>query len=66
LRFSDSVKNLSKSFAQIAAQLREQYTLGYYPTNKTANGVPRKIKITVDRPEVNVATRKSYIYAPRN
>jgi Ca-activated chloride channel family protein len=66
LRFSDSVKNLSKSFAQIAAQLREQYTLGYYPTNKTANGVPRKIKITVDRPEVNVATRKSYIYAQRN
>ena len=66
LRFSDSVKNLSKSFAQIAAQLREQYTLGYYPTNRTANSVPRKIKITVDRPNVNVATRKSYIYAPRN
>ena len=66
LRFSDSVKNLSKSFAQIAAQLREQYTLGYYPANKTANGVPRKIKITVDRPDVNVATRKSYIYVPHN
>ena len=65
LRYSDTLKNLTKSFAQVAAQLREQYTLGYYPTNKTASGASRKIKVTVDRPGLNVSNRKTYIYAPR-
>ena len=65
LRFSDSVKNLTKAFAQVAAQLREQYTLGYYPTNKTASRSPRTIKVTVDRPSLNISNRKSYVYAPR-
>jgi Ca-activated chloride channel family protein len=64
-QYTDSVKNLSRSFERIAAQLRQQYTLGYYPKNKTADGAQRLIKVEVESPRVTVQTRKSYTYKPR-
>ena len=64
-QYTDSIKNLSRSFERIAEQLREQYTLGYYPKNKTVDGAQRLIKVQVGLPKVTVRTRKSYIYKPR-
>ena len=65
MQYSDSIKNLTRSFTLIASHLRQQYTLGYYPRNRTTNGVQRQIKVHLDAPEVSVSTRKSYVYAPR-
>lgn len=65
-QYTDSEKNLARSFEQIAAQLRQQYTLGYYPKNKAADGAQRQIKVEVGVPRVTVETRKSYIYKPIN
>jgi VWFA-related protein len=65
-QFADSTKNLARSFEGIATQLRQQYTLGYYPKNRVANHTPRKVKVEVAVPKATVETRKSYIYNPIN
>jgi Ca-activated chloride channel homolog len=62
-QYADSARNLARSFADIAAHLRKQYTLGYYPKNRLANGKQRVIKVKIDVAG-SVETRKSYIYKP--
>lgn len=64
-QYADGTKNLARSFERIAAQLRQQYTLGYYPKNKAADGAQRQIKVEVRVLKVTVKTRKSYIYKPQ-
>jgi len=64
-QFTDNAKNLSRSFERIAEQLRQQYTLGYYPKNKAADGAQRQIKVEVGVAKITVQTRKSYIYKPQ-
>ena len=60
-QYADNSKSLAKSFDTIAHQLREHYTVGYYPKDKT-DGV-RKIEIRIkDNRELNVRTRRSYVY----
>lgn len=59
-----SEKHLQEAFDQISEELRQQYTLGYYPTNGTRDGTFRKIKVeTVDR-DMRALARKGY-YAPK-
>jgi Ca-activated chloride channel homolog len=62
-QFADSAKNLARSFETIATQLREQYTLGYYPKSKV--GERRQIEVKVLVPDSTVRTRKTYIYRSR-
>lgn len=64
-QYADSLKNLARSFEQLADKLRQQYTLGYYPKNKVADDRPRQIKVEVAVPRTTVHTRKSYVYNPR-
>lgn len=53
---------------QVAREIRNQYTLGYYPTNDKKNGTFRKVKVKVRAPrdvgKIHVLTRTGY-YAPR-
>ena len=60
--YTDSVKNLSRSFARIALELSQEYTLGYYPKNQNVDGTKRELKVQVSVPRVAVRARKSYIY----
>lgn len=53
---------LQAAFGFIADELRRQYTIGYYPKNKTGAGQRRQIKVRTDRPDVAVRARDSYIY----
>lgn len=61
-QFADSSRNLARSFETIATQLREQYTLGYYPKSKVEER--RQIEVKVLVPETTVRTRKTYLYRP--
>lgn len=61
-QYTDNLKNLNQSFARIASELRQQYTLGYYPKNRTANGLKRQIKVQVGLPNAKVRARESYRY----
>ncbi len=45
---------------QVAAELKQQYTLGYYPTNKTKDGGFRQIKIEVADKSLRVRTKRGY------
>jgi VWFA-related protein len=62
---------LAHAFSQIAEELRRQYSLGYYP--QTSDGSPqsaasaadgrRQIKVRVNRPNLAVKARDSYVRA---
>jgi VWFA-related protein len=60
-----SEKNLEAAFDQISEELRNQYTIGYSPTNKARNGSYRKIKVETKDKDYSVLTRRGY-YAPNN
>lgn len=61
---ADSVQNLSSAFAQIAEELRRQYSLGYYPKTQAQAGQRRQVKVRVNQPNLAVRTRDSYIFNP--
>ncbi len=55
--------SLSDIYQRVAEELRNQYYIGYIPTNLTKDGAWRKIDIEVRRPGVQATTRAGY-YAP--
>jgi Ca-activated chloride channel family protein len=58
---ADTPENLQRAFAFIAEELRRQYSLGYYPKTAARRGQRRQIKVTVNRPNLIVHARDSYI-----
>ncbi len=58
------VEALRKSFASIAEELRHQYSLGYYPQRQRGAGQQRLIKVRVNRSNLVVRARRSYLYNP--
>lgn len=58
---AESTGDLTQSFGQIAEELRRQYSLGYYPNAQAQAGQRRQIKVRVDRPDLVVRARDSYI-----
>jgi Mg-chelatase subunit ChlD len=57
---ADTLDSLPDAFRKIAAELRTQYAIGYYPTNKTRDGQYRKIKVTAARKNTVVRARPGY------
>lgn len=57
---ADTLGSLPDAFAKIAAELRTQYAIGYYPTNKARDGQYRKIKVKSTRKNVVVRARPGY------
>lgn len=60
----DSMMGLSSAFAQLADELRRQYSIGYYPPAGQA-GQRRNIKVRVNQPDLVVKARESYIYSQK-
>lgn len=54
-----SLDQMSEAFVEILAELREQYVLGYYPSERTS-GEWRQVKVRIQRPGVRVRTREGY------
>jgi hypothetical protein len=57
---ADTLVSLPNAFAQIAAELRTQYAIGFYPTNKARDGQYRTIKVTTTRKAAVVRARPGY------
>ena len=58
---ADTLVSLPRAFAQIAAELRTQYALGYYPPKATAkDGKYHKIKVSTTRKNASVRARPGY------
>ena len=57
---ADTVATLPQAFAAIAAELRTQYLLGYYPKNKGEGVAYRKIQVKTTRKDIAVRARPGY------
>lgn len=57
-------QNLDYAFRSVAEELRRQYSLGYYPKRSPQPGERRSIRVRVNRPELAVRTRDSYVFQP--
>lgn len=60
LQRTDTLGSLPAAFGQIAAELRTQYSLGYYPPKPERNGAYHKIKVKTSRKDVAVRARPGY------
>lgn len=63
---ADTLGSLPDAFARIAAELRTQYSLGYYPTNKERIERYRKIKVSTTRKDVALRARPGYLATSAN
>jgi Ca-activated chloride channel homolog len=57
---ADTLVSLPDAFGRIAAELRTQYSIGYYPTNAAHDGKYRKIKVATTRKSVALRARPGY------
>lgn len=58
--------NLAIAFSKIAAELREFYSLGYYPNREDESGKKRQIKVRVDQPKAVVRARDGYVVGKKD
>lgn len=58
---ADFLTSLPDAFAQIAAELRTQYLIGYYPIKKERDEKYRKIKVVTTRKDVVLRARPGYL-----
>ncbi len=56
-----TLTNLADAYSKIASELREFYSLGYYPKEDRTAGKKTSIKVKVDREGVVVRTRDGYL-----
>ena len=54
------LRQLDKAYSQIAAELRTQYSLAYYPKNENHDGKWRSVKVEVKKPGFIAQTRPGY------
>ncbi|MFN2512059.1 MAG: VWA domain-containing protein [Pyrinomonadaceae bacterium] len=59
---ADSTSNLGYAFANIAEELRRQYSLGFYPKRPPQLGQRRQVRVRVNQPNLAVRARGSYIF----
>ena len=60
LERADRLGDLKSALGKIAEELRHQYLLGYYPTNRQKDDRSRKISVRVTRPGLLVRARPAY------
>jgi VWFA-related protein len=56
-----TVENLAEAYSRIASELREFYSIGYYPAQDRLPGKRTQIKVKVDKPGLVVRARNTYI-----
>ena len=55
-----NLEDLAGEYAKIAEQLRNTYTVAYYPTNARRDGTIRAVRIELKNPKYQVRGRSSY------
>jgi len=60
-RTFEANNNLDAAFNGIAEELRRQYTIGYYPETVGQKGERRRLRVRVQRPNLVVRAKNSYI-----
>ena len=55
------ISDLGEAVASIVEELHNEYSLGYYPTTLGRTGEVRRIDVRVNRPQLQVRARTSYV-----
>ena len=64
--FLEKPEQADEIYGRILADINSRYVLGYYPTNKEADGTLRRVRVEVrSHPEYTVQGRRSYRAAAR-
>lgn len=63
---ADTLQNMTYAFANVAEELRRQYSVGYYPKRVPEAGQRRMIRVRAKQPNLAVRSRDSYIFNPAN
>ena len=58
---ASTLVNLADAYSKIASELREFYSLGYYPKEDRVSGRKTSIKVQVDQPGLVVRSREGYL-----
>ena len=61
---ADTLQNMSFAFANVAEELRRQYSIGYYPKRTLQAGERRMIRVRAKQPNLAVRARESYVFNP--
>jgi len=61
----DDIARIDDVVQEISSELRQQYSIGYYPSNAAHDGTYRRIQITTSFPDFKIRARRGY-YAPQN
>ncbi len=56
-----TVGNLAEAYSRIASELREFYSIGYYPAEDRVAGKRKSVKVKVDREGLVVRSREGFI-----
>ena len=59
---ADTTQNMSYAFANVAEELRRQYSLGYYPRRQPQPGERRQIRVRTNQMNLAVRARDSYVF----
>ena len=62
----DRKHTLNDIFREIQDEMRNQYSIGYYPTNTKRDGSFRRIEIKVDNPAYRAQARAGYYATPND
>jgi Ca-activated chloride channel homolog len=62
---AELIENAARTFAVIANELRNQYTLEYYSTNERQDGGYHSIAVSLKRDDLAVRTRRGYTAASK-
>ncbi len=58
---ASTLYNLSEAYSKIASELREFYSIGYYPSEDRVSGKAASVKVKVDQPGLVVRSRETFI-----
>lgn len=58
---ASTLGNLAAAYSKIASELREFYSIGYYPSTERIAGRRTNVKVKVDRPGLVVRAREGYL-----
>ena len=62
---ASTLGNLADAYSKIASELREFYSISYYPHNERVPGNPFHVKVRVDQDGVVVRTREGFLHPDR-
>ena len=55
------IEELEQALDEVLLELRQQYVVGYYPTDPKDDGTWRPVRVEVGLPGVELRTRAGYI-----